>query len=80
MVEIQEGTESADWWTLLGGKEKYPTHLLPIRREPRLFACSAASGMFAVEEICPYAQVLIYLIFILYLLSLVIFKNISSII
>eukprot|EP00026_Physarum_polycephalum_P000343 Phypoly_transcript_00343.p1 GENE.Phypoly_transcript_00343~~Phypoly_transcript_00343.p1 ORF type:complete len:1625 (+),score=418.05 Phypoly_transcript_00343:184-5058(+) len=56
VIEINEGSEPADWWTLLGGKEKYPPHLLPIRREPRLFACSAASGVFAVEEISPFAQ------------------------
>lgn len=57
MIEIQEGSEPADWWTLLGGKERYPPYLLPVRREPRLFACSAASGVFTVEEINPFVQV-----------------------
>ncbi len=58
VTEISEGSEPADWWTLLGGKETYPSYSQSIRTEPRLFTGSSASGVFVVEEISPFVQVL----------------------
>jgi villin 1/advillin len=55
---VEEGKESADFWSPLGGKCEYASegYLYEGAREPRLFQCSNASGQFTVEEIFNYSQ------------------------
>lgn len=52
--EADEGSESDDFWEILGGKDEYFT--LPRKSEkpraPRCFECSCATGNFVAEEIC----------------------------
>jgi len=51
---IEEGSESDEFWELLGGQDEYFT--LPRTnnkpRPPRAFECSNATGNFVPEEIC----------------------------
>jgi len=56
LVEIEEGSESSEWWNLIGGKEIYPLALKSDRKEARLFACSMGTGVFAVEEVDQFVQ------------------------
>jgi len=59
MESIEEGSESADFWKILGGKKKYATVSLntaAIPRPPRLFHCWNAKGFFDLEEINNFTQ------------------------
>jgi len=55
---IEEGSESDDFWALLGGQAEYATssELADQPREPRLFECTDASGTFRVSQIFDFVQ------------------------
>ena len=57
---MHEGSEPAQFWSLLGGKEEYATSLILAQAEPtypaRLFHVSNAKGYIAIEEIVDFAQ------------------------
>eukprot|EP01099_Mayorella_cantabrigiensis_P000414 TRINITY_DN1191_c0_g1_i1.p1 TRINITY_DN1191_c0_g1~~TRINITY_DN1191_c0_g1_i1.p1 ORF type:complete len:857 (-),score=275.17 TRINITY_DN1191_c0_g1_i1:59-2320(-) len=57
-VTVQEGNETAPFWSALGGKGAYASEgfLYDQQREPRLFSMSNASGVFRVEEIFSFSQ------------------------
>nr|XP_002128995.1 gelsolin [Ciona intestinalis] len=54
-VEVKEGSESAGFWSVLGGKKKYassPRMLDDLESNPpRLFAISNAKGRVMIEEV-----------------------------
>lgn len=58
VTEVSEGSETDDFWSLLGGKATYASDssLYEQPREPRLFWGSNASGSFKVEEIFNFTQ------------------------
>lgn len=60
VIKLQEGNETAEFWTALGGKAPYANIKLLVQEvpshPPRLFQCSNASGHFNVEEIFDFAQ------------------------
>ncbi len=58
LEKVDEGKESADFWTALGGKTNYASegYLYEDSRAPRLFQCSNASGAFNVEELFNFSQ------------------------
>ncbi|XP_041098671.1 gelsolin-like isoform X1 [Polyodon spathula] len=53
--ELQEGGETDDFWSALGGKQQYRTSTrLKDKMDshpPRLFACSNKTGRFIIEEV-----------------------------
>ncbi|XP_043941617.1 adseverin-like [Protopterus annectens] len=53
--EINEGSEPADFWSILGGKKSYQTSAgLKCKQQTyhiRLFACSNKTGRFTIEEV-----------------------------
>lgn len=55
---VAEGSEPEAFWSALGGKGEYPTvkDLPEPDHEPRLFACSNATGAFKVEPIHDFCQ------------------------
>lgn len=55
-VTIEEGKETDDFWTAIGGEKKYPTKGLKERYTPRLFLCSVSSGAFVAEEVHNFTQ------------------------
>lgn len=57
-IEVEEGSEPNEFWTLIGGKKEYATQATCVsqRYEPRLFQCSISSGAFTVEEIRRFTQ------------------------
>jgi advillin len=58
VVTVNEGGESDEFWTALGGKTEYASVRAgePAPRDPRLFQCSTATGSFRVEEIVDFDQ------------------------
>ncbi len=58
IVQLKEGSESEEFWTVLGGKEEYPKigkyELKAI--EARLFILSDVTGSFKSEEIYSFSQ------------------------
>mmetsp|Transcript_4924 Transcript_4924/g.15709 ORF Transcript_4924/g.15709 Transcript_4924/m.15709 type:complete len:847 (+) Transcript_4924:143-2683(+) len=58
LERLIEGSEPDHFWSTLGGKADYPTvkDLPEPDREPRLFLCSNASGVFKVEPIHDFCQ------------------------
>jgi hypothetical protein len=58
VVQVDEGSEPAEFWAALGGKTDYaqtsPGSMAP--RDARLFSASTATGTFKVEEIDNYDQ------------------------
>jgi len=58
VTTVDEGSEPDLFWESLGGKGEYPSCRTGESEpaEPRLFQLSNASGQFAVEEICNFAQ------------------------
>jgi hypothetical protein len=58
VTTIHEGHESEEFWTFLGGKGDYSDEHTAdeAAREPRLFHCSNATGVFRVEEVEQYQQ------------------------
>jgi hypothetical protein len=57
-VEFNEGKETQEFWTTLGGRTEYPTSktLAEGAKEPRLFQCSNVTGDFVVEEVFNFNQ------------------------
>jgi len=58
LISVQEGNESDDFWSALGGKKEYAS-LRPheeVPSDPRLFKCSNALGVFSVDPIEPFTQ------------------------
>lgn len=53
---VSEGEEPAQFWELLGGKEKFPSQEHTARCDPRLFQCSVATGSFEVDEVPNFSQ------------------------
>jgi len=57
---VCEGSEKADFWAALGGKEEYANSKFLKEEETshtaRLFQCSNASGVFKAEEIVNFSQ------------------------
>ncbi|XP_076157225.1 scinderin-like isoform X1 [Alosa pseudoharengus] len=55
LTHITEGHETGEFWSALGGKEKYQTsdrlESQTLTHPPRLFACSNKSGKFVIEEV-----------------------------
>ena len=57
MIEVEEGSEPADFWAPLGGKEDYAAFSpSEAPKPPRLFQCSDAGGAFRVDEIVDFQQ------------------------
>lgn len=60
VVHVEEGAESGEFWTALGGQGEYAsTHhddSSEDARDPRLFHCSNATGAFKVEEVEMFQQ------------------------
>eukprot|EP00603_Paraphysomonas_imperforata_P002999 CAMPEP_0114417660 /NCGR_PEP_ID=MMETSP0103-20121206/3082_1 /TAXON_ID=37642 ORGANISM="Paraphysomonas imperforata, Strain PA2" /NCGR_SAMPLE_ID=MMETSP0103 /ASSEMBLY_ACC=CAM_ASM_000201 /LENGTH=797 /DNA_ID=CAMNT_0001585967 /DNA_START=115 /DNA_END=2508 /DNA_ORIENTATION=+ len=58
IIEVKEGEEPEEFWTVLGGKTDYCSikegEVAP--RDPRLFQCSNATGSFKVEEVFYFEQ------------------------
>jgi len=58
IVNVDEGAETAEFWTFLGGQAEYaklsPGSLAP--RPARLFSCSTSTGTFRVEEVDRFEQ------------------------
>lgn len=54
--EINEGSETADFWSAVGGKGAYTKHapMEVLPKEARLFECSDATGSFTVNEVKKY--------------------------
>lgn len=50
---VQEGSESGEFWTAIGGQAEYPSspdgEMAP--HDPRLFHCTDAYGPFTIEEV-----------------------------
>ena len=59
LQNVSEGSEPAAFWGFLGGRGEYPSEkkLFEMAREPQLFHCSNARGVFDVEPIHDYSQV-----------------------
>ena len=59
LQNVSEGSEPAAFWGFLGGRGEYPSEkkLFEKAREPQLFHCSNARGVFDVEPIYDYSQV-----------------------
>lgn len=58
IVEVDEGKESDEFWSVLGGHGEYAnaSFLYETPKEPRLFWGSNATGVFKVEEIFDFTQ------------------------
>jgi hypothetical protein len=58
IIELKEGEEPEEFWTVLGGKTDYCAIKdgEPAPRDPRLFQCSNATGSFRVEEVFYFEQ------------------------
>lgn len=54
----REGTESEQFWDLLGGKSEYPSQKISREAEsdPHLFCCSFSNGNLKVTEIYNFSQ------------------------
>ncbi|XP_074572251.1 villin-5 [Curcuma longa] len=54
----KEGTESEQFWSLLGGKSEYPSQKLSKEQEndPHLFSCTFSKGTLKVTEIFNFTQ------------------------
>ncbi|KAI5075352.1 hypothetical protein GOP47_0009925 [Adiantum capillus-veneris] len=55
---LKEGSESANFWNPLGGKETHPNfrESKETGKDPRLFACSLVKGKLQVTEVFNFAQ------------------------
>eukprot|EP00026_Physarum_polycephalum_P002067 Phypoly_transcript_02071.p1 GENE.Phypoly_transcript_02071~~Phypoly_transcript_02071.p1 ORF type:complete len:829 (+),score=189.83 Phypoly_transcript_02071:487-2973(+) len=56
VTEVNEGSETSEFWNALGGKNDYEAGSHDIAKEPRLFWGSNATGLFKVEEIFDFTQ------------------------
>lgn len=58
IAEVDEGSETDDFWAPLGGQGEYAsaTFLYEAPKEPRLFWGSNATGSFKVEELFDFTQ------------------------
>ncbi|KAJ1697999.1 hypothetical protein LUZ63_006511 [Rhynchospora breviuscula] len=54
----KEGTESDQFWSMLGGKAEYPSQKIVKEQEgdPRLFSCTFSKGDLKVKEIYNFSQ------------------------
>ncbi|XP_057430426.1 villin-4-like [Lotus japonicus] len=54
----REGTESEQFWDLLGGKSEYPSQKISREAEsdPRLFSCNFSKGNLKVTEVYNFSQ------------------------
>ncbi|XP_042444240.1 villin-5-like isoform X1 [Zingiber officinale] len=54
----KEGTESEQFWSILGGKSEYPSQKMSKEQEndPHLFSCTFSKGTLKVTEIFNFAQ------------------------
>ncbi|XP_029309285.1 scinderin like b isoform X2 [Cottoperca gobio] len=52
-IQVSEGKEPGDFWSVLGGKKDYQTSktLQNVVKPPRLFGCSNKTGRLIVEEV-----------------------------
>lgn len=56
IIKIEQGNETNEFWTGLGGKDKFPYQNSTIPIHPRLFHCSLGTGTFGINEIIDYSQ------------------------
>ncbi|XP_043719356.1 villin-4 isoform X2 [Telopea speciosissima] len=54
----KEGSESEQFWSLLGGKSEYPSHKIArdAESDPHLFSCTFSKGDLKVAEIFNFSQ------------------------